>query len=537
MSDGSSRLRRIATVFAVLVIVGQVTLVAPAAASTPDNPCQEGVIEFIVDGGIWGHVYDAGRCNEAQQFVNATHADLYASSLALEDLEESNIVALRNHLEDARTSAKTIAKAEALEQFKNGSNRSEAKAAVNQSLEDYYVTLQRNLLEVHRSNVNQMIYIIGVYNNNSLPDSSVGYGTSNTNNAYEGPLNLSTMNNPISDSNYEFHNGTQNATLLNGSNVSIPVIKMWDTAGTFYYATTNPDHSHSASNGYILAFGVSDPDDYTSGLPINYTNDTAGLAYDGGSYHLAYSDIEVQFNQTKTNGSAYVDALYDTYGNYSEVNVTEVLDPITLTSEWSTNLNTTGSYGWIAAEMGLAGLEGNVNSSFTINYTPHAADQYAGTLNGSGNFTDSANITSVNMSGTLFTGWAPSSTNGTFERGMTYNTSNADAPVYFVNQSANSSTVIELDGEFTIESLVDVTSGNEINSTTLESRNQQTWNASSTREEMISLLDYRDQVIDNYDTGGGGGGSLFEGVSFGGAAIGSLVAIAGLLLLADRSAS
>ncbi|WP_435317947.1 hypothetical protein [Haloarchaeobius sp. TZWSO28] len=149
----------------------------------------------------------------------------------------------------------------------------------------------------------------------------------------------------------------------------------------------------------------------------------------------------------------------------------------------------------------------------------------------------SPNASGEVFNGQLMTEWEPSSTNGTFLNGTTYYTANATDSVYFLDQrTSNTTQMVELEGEFTITSLSHAKTGEALNETTLEDYNHQTANATLTYDQLQQILEFRDQHNDNYQSGGSGSIG-FGGISLGGAAIGGLVAIAGLLVLADRASS
>jgi hypothetical protein len=174
----------------------------------------------------------------------------------------------------------------------------------------------------------------------------------------------------------------------------------------------------------------------------------------------------------------------------------------------------------------LTGLNGSVDESFEITYTPAE----------NSSLSDSENATfqsgeSYNLTGTLFTNWEPSSTNGSFERGTTYNTSNADSPVWVIYQANDSTTEIaELNGEFTIDTLTDVSTGEEVNSTTLEENNRGSYNATLDQARMEWLINYHDNITN--DDGGGGSTVTTQQSSFPMEIVYLVVAIVALLVAA-----
>ncbi|MFD1646659.1 hypothetical protein [Haloarchaeobius litoreus] len=122
---------------------------------------------------------------------------------------------------------------------------------------------------------------------------------------------------------------------------------------------------------------------------------------------------------------------------------------------------------------------------------------------------------SVELDGALYTDWAPAVTNSSFTVNQTYDTANAGGEsVIFLDSDGVNKGYHTLDGTFTINSMYNPTTGESVNSTTLEDYNTQTTDASLTLEEVEKILDYRQQYRDNWNptvTIGGGDG-LFSGL-------------------------
>jgi hypothetical protein len=301
-----------------------------------------------------------------------------------------------------------------------------------------------------------------------------------------------------------------------------------------------PDPSGEyAPTGYRRAYEAwfaSDPTyDFSSGIfpdgdTSNYNKTNSVQIYDEGEYVVVWNEIEAASSGVKANAKQYVDALFANYNQSEGINVTEELTANDVASQWNTNYNTTGYYGWIAAHLGISGLEGNVNSSFAINYTPRVNHTENGnySLNDSGT-TEYAFVAgeSVNISGTLMTDWAPAKTNGSFLRGETYDTANANAPVLFIEQvNSTESRVVRLNGTFTIDTLTNAKTGETINSTSLEEQNQQTWEGNTTEQQIQKFIEYRNKSvsINEVNDGSATGGFSFGSIGpFGAGALGLLV--------------
>jgi hypothetical protein len=511
----TGRLRR-ALVLAIVVGLVAQSAVAPAMAAPEDDgafgdECGRTFTELTVDV-LTGSLSASAKCEAQDLVANATAADLYVSALAQKDLRNAGLTPIENHVEDSRTFARTIAKTEAVKAFNNGSSKAETKSIVNESVEDYYTTMQLNLAETHRANVNQLLYLYNIVVNSTSYDE----------NTFVSHDEFATADGkwPSNDfftraSGVELSVEQRGYTMLNGTNETVAALNVSEGyyyLSPFFRGTPTTNSNKKYENYYINNPNTSGG----TGDSVIIDSTTHEIAYYHGGYVQTNWKIENASADVKVNAEQYVDALYSTYNQSEGVPVDEVLDPLTLTAQWNTDYNSTGYHGWVAAELGLTGLEGNVNSSFEIAYTPrvnHTPQQFA--LNGSS--TEYAFVDGVesNMSGTLYTDWKPASTNGSFQKGATYDTANANTAVLFIEQvDANSSRVVTLNGTFTIDSMTNVQTGESVNETTLDEQNQQTWNASSTEEEITNLTEYRQKVIENYETSStGGGGSVDVGSS------------------------
>lgn len=187
-----------------------------------------------------------------------------------------------------------------------------------------------------------------------------------------------------------------------------------------------------------------------------------------------------------------------------------------------TDANSDGRY--VAS---MAGVSWPFLDGTTATVTPVVQYQADGTvtqvvMGGGGAWTYASDGgASVNLSGALYTDWAPSATNGTWETNTTYDTSNSGGEsVVFLDstQDGQPPGYYTLNGSFTVNELYDAAEGTEVNSTTNQDYNTQTFNASLTKDEVQRILEYREQYEDNWaPTIGGGGlsgvGGFLDGLS------------------------
>jgi hypothetical protein len=511
----TGRLRR---AFVLAIVVGLVaqSAVAPAMAAPDDgafgDECGRTFTELTADV-LTGQFDKSEKCEAQELAGDVTLGEQEASARALTDLRKATTTTIRNRVEDSKTVARAKAKATAVEAFNNGSTLAEAKAQVNDSIGSYYATMQLNLWESHNTTVRQLDYNYAAYNSTSVGDFAMLYDEPPVLDGWEPPYpgdNADNADSLTADGSGKIRADTKTTELVNGTTVSTAAIAYIQSGTIYQYGHPANETMGAAYDSrkrmnlfQVKADHSSDPT--TTG---DVTNAWYVMSYQEYKWIAANDAIETAHSDVKTNANTYVENLYATYDNSSDLDVTEVLDPLTLAQEYNTDYNSTGYYGWLASEIGLSGLEGDVNSSFEITYTPRE-NHTPTSLGLDGNETTYAFIDgeSANMSGTLFTEWSPAKTSGSFVSGETYNTSSTSKSVLFVEQvDSNSSRIVELNGTFTIDSLTDVKSGDAVNETTLDQENYQTFNASSTKAEMEDLKQYRENILESYETTSSGGG-------------------------------
>ena len=550
---------RRAGIFA-LVLMLVTSMVAPSAmaaasASSPDSPDNcDNLINIL--GLEFSPTGEADECREQRQATelvqNVSWPDIYASGLAQADLRKSGSVAIANHLNDSKTYARTIVKSEAVKMFNNGSNKSAIKSSVNDSVESYYAVMQQNLLTTHNANLNQLWFAAQAETQADLTYAVVYL--QNENRPYDYPSGADGTGKAFDVDAFDIALENRTVSLVDDSEMNISVI---DQAGTLWVEPTGQVRSYDTYEN--IHFYTTDPStNFSDHLTMARNNSV--VAYEQETYRTTFSDINNTTADMKHQGAQFVDLLFQNYNQSEGVPISEVLNPNDLATQWNTNYETTGYYGWLSATLGLTGLEGNINSSFAINYNPRVDHFTNGnySLNGTtigdngpvstfnnttGDTRDFAFVSgeSYNISGTLMTDWDPTPNKSyAFQRGETYDTANTDVPVVFIEQLENDSRIIRLNGTFTISELTNVQTGESVNSTDLEEQNQQTWEENSSVTEIRNLVEYRNKsvnVVGSSDGSGGGGGGFNFGFDAGMAGIGAIAVLLGGAYLVSSGAS
>jgi hypothetical protein len=405
----------------------------------------------------------------------STHVDTVASSQKTLD------VVMTNQVEDgSRTVAWSKGKAAAVKAMNNGANESETKAAAKEAVEDYYTTMEMNLVNSRNDSINKAAYLDEVYKSQGSLSGSFIF-------ARQGGL----------DAGYS-DMGTSEFTLVNGTVVTVatPVgtdtdtIKMDWTPGSRTANYTGPTTDFGAATlhaNYEANVTPSRPD----GLVVNGTRSAA-----------LFSEIANANSQMKSNLDLWVGNYHSSY-TAGDINETDLLDPSTLAQEFATDYEDTGYYAYAAGDLAVQGTNGTFNESFTI------------VLNDS-----------TVLNGTLFTDWEPSATGGSFETGTTYQIDNATAPVYFATNDG----LRLIQQDFEITEMTNVQTGETVNSTQLQDYNRQTADTSLTADQLAQLLELR-QELDEKQAQAGGGGGLLGSLGLDGMSTGVILALGAVVAL------
>lgn len=212
--------------------------------------------------------------------------------------------------------------------------------------------------------------------------------------------------------------------------------------------------------------------------------DGTGEVYNYTKYVDILNAIDSEYNMINANIDAYIDGLAQDYVN--QWNITQLIDPYILAGLLNNDLNSTGYYGYAAAELALLGLN-TTGINKTINLTVYDANGNATTLEG-----------------WLFTDWT-----GTLEVGQNY-TANSSYKWFFVADGG----LYDITGyNFTVGTIRDW-QGNELTNVTLVRYVSHTGDVLKMYDELAQIRQLYEEYINNLQAmaagGSGGGSSLSE---------------------------
>ncbi|AUG48539.1 hypothetical protein BVU17_13760 [Haloarcula taiwanensis] len=408
--------------------------------------------------------------------------DIYQSALNSNASTDNTLTVLNNDLKDAKTQARIEGKNAYIRALNNGSSKSAAKNAAKEAVSDFYATHQRNLLAEYTLTVSHFKYLRSTALNESIDSSYVD----------TDDQSLSSTG----DYTYNWNQPTDSVTLTDGTTEDYTYVQISKTYGPGGDTETY-DHyiTNTAKSGATL--GIS-----AKSLGVHgYSSDTSYVAVvPFERFQSTWTTIENQDQTVRNEMDTLAENTYSAY-QAGEINNSDLVDPYVLASQQSPGDD---FQGWAAAQLTLLGTNSPENfdqiGSFQI--TTESGTQYEGVL---------------------FSQENPAS--GQFENGTTYNTSNIGGTQYVVT----SDRIVELDGEFTIDS-ISTQDGQTVQNVTIQKTTYETTNVTELKQQYEDLAYKRAQIEARekalkQSAGGGflGGGSVPPVVAL--AVIGTLLAI------------
>ncbi|MFY4811292.1 hypothetical protein ACOJIV_01085 [Haloarcula sp. AONF1] len=396
-------------------------------------------------------------------------AELAAYQSGLNDYAafKSYNTTLNNYLEDTKTQARIIGKNAYIRALNNGSSKSAAKSQAKQEVVDYYAVKQANLVKSWNTRVQHLYYL----------DTQL-----QTSDGQRRVIQPSLVQATPSWYQYgeirQFDNSTTQ-TLVNGSTMDTKVVGL--------YASKD-----GGQNTVPLKFGNNNRKIIgESGNNLN-TNGVKLVSPDGDQQQVLHTSIYQNKMSAISSQSATVESDIDTlaentYSAYQngEINNSDLVDPYVLASQQSPGSD---FQGWTAAQLTLLGTNSpeNFDQIGSFNVTTESGTQYEGIL---------------------FSQENPAS--GQFENGTTYNTSNIGGTQYVVT----SDRIVELDGEFTIDS-ISTQDGQTVQNVTIQKTTYETTNVTELKQQYEDLARKRAEIeAREQNLRGSAGGGLLGGSS------------------------
>ena len=421
---------------------------------------------------------------------------------------EQLLTAQSNILTDSNTIAFSKGEGAAVETLANGGTLTEAKEAANQSIEDYYTVKQRNLVDRWNVAIETAITL----QNRSETTS----GVNNDFVTFGGPSDFKGSETSGFGITATKLNGTTSSSvaMVNGTNVLVKSPEL-------YYNVDNGGWTGSDSGWFDngeLRTTPSDFDVIVKRLAVRPTENHTGTTLASfPAFWEAWSGTENTAEKTKEEVSVYIEESLGPAVENGTISATNYVSPATLAQEYAQEYGNGTSYiraTAIAAYSGMDAPDLNQTGSMTVT---HDGTTYEGLL---------------------LSQQAPS---GGWQSGEQYDPALLSGLQMFAVAGENSS-VVELDGPFTVDS-IQGTDGEEIQQATTFNVTYETSNASANYTELqqeIRALNEQIQERQAQATGGGsdvqsGTNPLDALASFLGMSAGAaVVVVIGAALLAAR---
>jgi len=523
-----------------IVVTGATAFLAGALVNETLGPSNEGLDGYT--GGL-----DLRR-------------ELYARSVELRDSNAGVAAVMNNRIQDSKNIAWIKGKAAAIEAMNEGKSSTEAETAALAANDEYYSTIQENLLNHWNSVVDRFEHYLTLAEEHS--------DTSGLELCDLGGLTNLVEYRPVADSFYTANGfktgGYEEYTLKDGRVMDVRVLYTYGVNSTgsdewWYHLTQDggdPTNSTYAAIHNTNKGEVADPD---SGDRVNPVEWTIQL----------YNDADTEHSTMASNLSAFVTDAYAGLQS-GDISTADMIDPVTLASEYSSSYDSTGYYGYAAAQLAMLGVPTDLAANAVIRLESDEVT-ISGTLFVSDPPTEGLAVGSTYSPGSMgvgdvYFGYSPDSGSqevdpalyGDVDGGLwtlqeapttesVYNvytnagesataspgdfTDNGDG-TYTVDLSSQlDSTIVgvqkviltskdglpgellEITQSFTIEELTNTKTGESAVAYVPESYNQQTSDVTLTQEQLEALLKVRE---DFDEMPAGGGGISFDQFDFGG---------------------
>ncbi|WP_262174991.1 hypothetical protein [Haloarcula laminariae] len=491
-----------------------------AAAETVSTDCglDDAIRGFhsVIDPEVDCGVYDDSAEDQ-------TRLDAYASAQAMEQSRETYYTTRNNLQQDLRGILWLKAQVATAEALNNGANKSEAKSAFDDSVENYTTRLIRNDLRRHEAAMVQMAY---------LSNQTGGTATSPGHNvdAYSS----------LASATYRLPDGsniTVNTTVAQGGDMALFTAEGRDRYGivapfepedgkiyllehSWSEGTEDDNAAHEAlyvgpesydgasNDGGVAPYS----DENTSKEEFVPAISMADVADQTESWMLLADDI-------KANGAQWIDGFYSEY-QAGDISTSDIVGPAALAQEASTDYNETGYYSFANAELAAIGLTGQQNVSHVVQTDLTVREYDSGNDTGAG-ASYSETTYNAEIEGTLFLSGGDLS----IVTGNEYDPDNLNGAVYMTVASAEDTDtgepiegmdkMVQIKEPFTVTEATNTQTGESVSVTSAENKDYSTSNLTEFKNELERLKSQRKALEEERANliidGGGGDGQQTQG--------------------------
>ncbi|ADB58836.1 hypothetical protein [Archaeoglobus profundus] len=466
------KIRVILSIFLIATLMGQ-------TVALPLIPIVIGIAG--VSSGIIGYWLGFQKSNEYQKLLEDYEARLTNNTiqndintrLFLQELHtrDQNVAMLGQDISTySKNYAWALAKYTALKALYNGSNAKEAQQLARQAVYEYYYNLTMNIITMANETAELVVHSLNYYVKNVGINSFV-VDVPNTHirsRAGGGIIATAEYLPKYGEIVLRWAWGTINRGYADDQ-LYIRTTKV-NVLGKSFTVKRPTAHFKSDLDQKWLFANV---------IYFKLSDSEKEIIYNWADYGNTLSRIDSDYKQVMANLDSYVLSIAQKLTQLG-INETDLIDPYVLASQLNTDLNSTGYYGYVVAELALLGLPiaGSLDTSISITV-----------YNESG-------VIEKTLEGYLFTDW-----NTTFEVGENY-TVPSGTLVYFVSDEG----LWKIPEGYTIHinRIVNPATGKELKNTTIYKYVDHSGDIQTLYEEVAKIRDLYEQYLEMSTTVGGG---------------------------------
>ena len=426
--------------------------------------------------------------------IDALRKGVYEDALDAESTDERVMTSIENNLQNSKNVGLSKGKAALVEALNNGATESEANTAMNEAINEYYSTIQENILTHYGAQVNKLASMANSLGNHSNFTSPSSFYFVWNNGGYVG---IRANNNGTVFAS----KSTNNVSLLNGDSKSVPEYTINVADGNFVGLNWKPGATDS--NG--------DPVDlFQWQKPDGSSSTTYGLR----RIVSAFENAVTTRDEVNSQLVGFASDLYSNYGA-GDIPSDEVLDPITAATELGNNTGLSLR----EAQAGMMGIPTSAGFSLRLELADDDGNTYE-------------------VDAEIYTNAQPNDTDGNpagFKIGNTYDPAKFQAPIFvsyeYVDPETGEETTdfTQVENLFTVLEATD-SEGNEVEEVTPTSQTAQTADISSIEEELASIREEQQRLLEkSQDPAGGAGAGYFSGSGPSTGLIAAVVGVIGVL--------
>ena len=361
---------RVASLVSILLVA---TLAAPISFTPPGaedsvqtvGTAEAGLVKdtivsvassFFISSTSWPTNIDESDYEKLNESDNTeAKLDIHANARIVHTKNQETFTVVDNYLEDSRNIAWIKAKTAIIEELNSGGTESSAITRAKTAIRDYYSTKQVNLIRQWNSTMTSAHYMRNkaksVFGDNYVQFNATGELTSwrSSDKHGEGP----------------YYQGKSNSTvtLINGDTVGIKGLKYevgFYTSGNLADEGTTWNTGHTDFTGNVVK--ASNEDGKYEAIvhavevpPPTSDHDRVDLVR-LNEFKQRWDAIKSQKDQMISNVDPFVNSVYTSIVE-GQINVSDLHDPYTLGSEFTSQYNQTGWYGYAIGNLGLLGVQ------------------------------------------------------------------------------------------------------------------------------------------------------------------------------------